>query len=482
MNDNEEKQSKIKERSKRWCFTQNNPKSNELFANPLPGGIRFVIWSRERGTEQGTEHLQGYISFKYAKRLGEVKAVIGNNPHVERARGNEQQNIDYCSKSETHLAGPWELGKREAPGRRTDLENIGSEVRRTGLLSGLDNKSIIRYGKGLQLLASFAPPPWRRNLRVICIVGPTGIGKTYQLFTRFGSEGQLYRPCYGNNGIWWNGYNGQKTVCIDEFNGQCPMEKMLQILDQYPLLLETKGSFVPAHYELCFITSNREPQDWYTARTNNSTSTNSKPGTIPFPTIGFARQFDALRRRVGCGTPNYIYISDSHGEDNETLRKELSDKLDALNIVQPRVESSESSSVGNAPGSDGVCGQTSESEHETNENVDGGYQGGGEHGVLLQQDPRPQCDQSLSQRFGDDSPRNIDRFIGPCSTNYPSPSQKEQSTESATTQGCYKLNDETGQFEWLEDDLPPQKKRLLRNPFIDDMAVCSDSDNNNSDD
>jgi len=109
----------------------------------------------------------------------------------------------------------------------------------------------VKYAGNLLKIASLATSPDRPELKVICIVGPTRIGKSYAAHALFPS---LYTPYYGNNGVWWDGYAGEKTVLIDEFRGQMPLQKTLQTLDRYPFRLETKGGSLPAMYTLVFVT------------------------------------------------------------------------------------------------------------------------------------------------------------------------------------------------------------------------------------
>lgn len=85
--------------AKRWCFTLNNYTETELeyFRSIVPtySICKFGIIGKEIG-ENGTPHLQGYIEFKQKKR---PKSVFGNDRiHWEKAKGNRQQNIEYCSK------------------------------------------------------------------------------------------------------------------------------------------------------------------------------------------------------------------------------------------------------------------------------------------------------------------------------------------------------------------------------------------------
>ena len=52
-------------------------------------------------------------------------------------------------------------------------------------------------------------------------------------------------------------------MVFEEFAGQIQLQKMLKLLDPYPLALEIKGGMRPAMYETVIITSNTRPDGWY---------------------------------------------------------------------------------------------------------------------------------------------------------------------------------------------------------------------------
>lgn len=91
-----------------YCFTWNNPKMD-------PGSLELTlkdickkyIFQLEEGSNLGTRHYQGYISLIKKARITELKKLIHNDIHFEESRGNEQQNAEYCSKSEGRIEGPW---------------------------------------------------------------------------------------------------------------------------------------------------------------------------------------------------------------------------------------------------------------------------------------------------------------------------------------------------------------------------------------
>lgn len=84
-------------RSRAWCGTLNNPSDAEHDDILNHGMFTYVIIGREVGAETHTPHLQMYVRAPNPIRL---QSLTSRWPraHWEIARGNAQQNIDYCSK------------------------------------------------------------------------------------------------------------------------------------------------------------------------------------------------------------------------------------------------------------------------------------------------------------------------------------------------------------------------------------------------
>lgn len=294
--------------ARRWCFTWNNPGEQLEKWKELPEGVRFLIWQAERG-RLGTVHLQGYAEFTRTVRMTGVKIILGSEEvHVEKSRGSSSENIAYCTKEDTKIAGPWRLGAPAREGGKTELQQRLVEaaelIKQKRTIAEVDSDLLIRYPAGFAKVAALVPAPMRPNLVVICIVGPTGTGKTWTVHDLFPPE-QLYTVNYGNGGIWWDGYIGQQVVLFDEFRAQVPLQRMLKLLDVYPAQLEIKGGFTPALYRVVFLTSNTNPELWY----GNLVGRDEYPallrrlGVIISPTysnIETARQevYDAVRQRL----------------------------------------------------------------------------------------------------------------------------------------------------------------------------------------
>lgn len=108
---NTEPKPKRESSTKKWCFTFNNYTEkdyNELI-ELLNGSNCCYIIGKEKG-EQGTEHLQGYIEFEVKQRLSENKN-FNKKIHWEQAKGNQEQNINYCSKEKNFIIKGFKIKK-----------------------------------------------------------------------------------------------------------------------------------------------------------------------------------------------------------------------------------------------------------------------------------------------------------------------------------------------------------------------------------
>lgn len=90
--------------SKKWCFTLNNYTNDEWLQilEVLKEKGKYII-GKEVG-EQGTPHIQGYVEFHTKCRP--LECIKNKRIHWEKAKGNQEDNIKYCSKDgkyETNL-------------------------------------------------------------------------------------------------------------------------------------------------------------------------------------------------------------------------------------------------------------------------------------------------------------------------------------------------------------------------------------------
>lgn len=100
-------------------------------------------------------------------------------------------------------------------------------------------------------------PPNDRDVRVLYITGRAGCGKTRAIHESFPNA--FWKP----EGDWWDGYEGQAVVVLDDYYGDLAYKTALRVLDRYPLRLPVKGGFVPAEFTTVVITSNATLDEQY---------------------------------------------------------------------------------------------------------------------------------------------------------------------------------------------------------------------------
>lgn len=86
-------------RTRKYCITINNYTEkiyNELKLYAEKKCVVYVI-GKEVGGTKGTQHLQCYLRFKNPVRFNSLKTLFPT-AHIEVAKGNDQQNLTYCSK------------------------------------------------------------------------------------------------------------------------------------------------------------------------------------------------------------------------------------------------------------------------------------------------------------------------------------------------------------------------------------------------
>lgn len=62
---------------------------------------------------------------------------------------------------------------------------------------------------------------------------------------------------------FWDGYQSEANVVMDEFRGGIDISHLLRWLDRYPVRVEIKGSSRPLLATTIWITSNLDPRRWY---------------------------------------------------------------------------------------------------------------------------------------------------------------------------------------------------------------------------
>lgn len=256
--------------SRNWCFTAFNLGLKDRLAD-LPADITYLICQHERAPDTGREHLQGYVELRRPVRMAGLKRLLADETvHVEPRRGTRDSARDYCRKSDTRVDGPWEHGTWRATtqGHRSDLEAIKLLVD-----SGARGLDIAQQAWGAWLKHHRAIDSYvrlrdarvreLRTITVIHVSGDTGSGKSYWAHAFCDDAYRVAPPNQPGGPVWFDGYDGQKTIIIDDFDGWIPYRRFLTLLDPYPCALPVKGGMAWARYTRVVVTSIFPVAAWY---------------------------------------------------------------------------------------------------------------------------------------------------------------------------------------------------------------------------
>jgi len=257
------KLSAMRARFRNVIFTVNNPNFDEGELDPeLWPDCSFLIYQIEIG-EDGTQHYQGYCEFTKQKDLSWLKKLVGlERAHFEKRQGTQKQAIDYCSKADTRVDGPYRWGEPGEQGKRTDLEEVKLKLKAGASMTEIaDNhfRDWCKFNKAFKEYQSMCMEKRSWAMDLVLLIGPSRTGKTRTAMEMAGESVYVKPP-----GKWWDGYNGEHTVVWDEFYGHSyPFTELLRVLDRYPLQVEFKGGFHQFSSRRIIFTSNQEPKDWY---------------------------------------------------------------------------------------------------------------------------------------------------------------------------------------------------------------------------
>lgn len=224
--------------------------------------ITYMIAGKEIGPKCGTPHIQGYIRWKHPKTMSALSKIPGfGRAHLTIARGDDFQNQTYCSKE-----GEWfEKGEPKKQGKRNDLLRVKEIIDTGGNLRQCFEEcfektvkhtgGIIRYiFERQEYRETDDPPP-----KVIWRWGKSDTFKTRWVWLTFGKP-NVYQKRANK---WWDGYNQQQVILIDDFNGKWEFRDFLQFLDQYQYMGDVKYGHVKVNSKIIVITCEFHPRHFW---------------------------------------------------------------------------------------------------------------------------------------------------------------------------------------------------------------------------
>lgn len=270
-------------RNKWWIATINNIPQDLTETPDLDWNckvVKYARWQLERAPTTNKLHIQVFIESLRSsmKVLHEQAFNEGTDLNLHLVKCDPQtvlENVlNYVSKLETRVDGFKEYGikpvtsERSGQGLRTDLRPFQDAMKeKRSLASVLQNPdthaAFVKYPKGIEALFKYTRTPLKdiildkRDVEVYFYYGPPDTGKTYYAEL----EKPFYKKPFGNE--WWDGYNGEENIIIDDFKGSIAPEFFLQITQGNSMAINVKQSMDQAEWKRVKITSNDLPSQWW---------------------------------------------------------------------------------------------------------------------------------------------------------------------------------------------------------------------------
>lgn len=225
----------------------------------LPQQLVWLRGQQERGAG-GFEHWQLVAGFKNSQRLAGVKSLFGRQCHAEPSRSSAAN--EYVFKDDTAVQGTrFELGQQPFKrNSKTDWNNA-RELAKQGKLDDCPPDVYIKYYRTLKEIARdhMIKPVDLNSVCGIWIYGPPGVGKSHYARQHYGPD-IFFKP----QNKWWDGYQSEKTVLIDDFDSK-QLGHLLKIwADKYSFVAETKGNSIHIRPDRIIITSNYSIEEIFT--------------------------------------------------------------------------------------------------------------------------------------------------------------------------------------------------------------------------
>jgi len=314
-------------RSRNWVFTLNNYTTEdveELYEQGERNTFVFLCFGKEVGlgtfengilVKPGTPHLQGYLEFRYATTLSNIKKQTKAlaRAHFEPRRGTKLDAVVYCAKELIHPicfnkrkkewdedtdinkkpfvppkevdvlnfgkfnikdwrdtindpyekvyfeAGDWEHGLK--PGSRSDINVVKEMIKENKKMSDIcDVANSYQSVRFAELIIKYKESTRTWMTEVIWLYGEPGCGKSHLAREMCESEPWVWLDTYQ----WFDGYQRDECAIFDDFffdYKKDSWKRLLKLFDKYKMKVPTKGGFVDWCPRKVIITTTKTPQE-----------------------------------------------------------------------------------------------------------------------------------------------------------------------------------------------------------------------------
>lgn len=240
-------------RQRNFAFTDNTLSDLQTIFDK-EASVRYIGYGLEGAPTTGKMHWQGWVQFTCQKTETAARKLFPG-VSLDFMRMDESVNETYCMKECLNQTPFQVLGTFIKQGQRKDLHEIQiaiEEGKQINEIAAMNMQLYVQYFRGFKDLIRMREQEQSTTFRKVTIIllqGRTGCGKT---------KLAMKHATYINSGKldWWDGYNGDRIICLDEYANQIRITDLLRILDGYQLRLPIKGGFTYARWTTVFITTN----------------------------------------------------------------------------------------------------------------------------------------------------------------------------------------------------------------------------------
>lgn len=257
-------------------LTWNNPPSEavqELKQHADSEGdlFSYVVGQLELGKECKTPHIQAAV---YARKGLNFKAICATFRGCVLKAYNDDASamLSYVQKEDTRV-GDSQFSGGIAPVDATKKRRLAEAIT-TGEIKTEKEAMLqypneyLRHSRGVPRMLQLLYPPNKDFMKlddVIVLWGPTGMGKTRLAREGAKKHGVDFFEKSAGTGQWWDGYNDEPYIIIDEMEGQATIDfrVLLQLTGGYGVTVQNKGGMKYIKPRWVVLTSNKHPDNWY---------------------------------------------------------------------------------------------------------------------------------------------------------------------------------------------------------------------------
>lgn len=212
----------------------------------------YFLAAKEIAPTTGHEHIHIYVHFTNTYKLS--KKILAIGAHVDICRGSPKQNITYVKKDGNVLD---EVGEEPKQGSNHTVK----ELKEISDPEELNWREYNTWQKIKNAPQKVKKSEWNKNVKVVYIWGPSGIGKSTKAHDMAADEFEEVKYYNG----FWNGVVDGTGCCIyDDFrDSHMKPSEFINFIDYRVHNMNIKGGNVKNKYDLIIITSIQSPHEIY---------------------------------------------------------------------------------------------------------------------------------------------------------------------------------------------------------------------------